>query len=80
MFRDLFKIAALSRWYHHDNRVQNSNKRKSEGKSSLSYSDLKTLRKSLFWIFLISIFLNLGMIGALAVIGWIGLWIYSLFY
>ena len=80
MFRDLFKIAAVSRWYHHDNRVQRSNRQKAEGKSQLSYSDLKTLRKSCFWILLISIFLNWGMIGAIAILLWIGLWIYSLLY
>lgn len=80
MFRDLLKIAAFSRWYHHDNRVQRSNKLKTEGKSILSYGDLTTLRKFCFWILLVSIFLNWGMIGAICAIGWIGLWIYSLFY
>ena len=73
VFRDLFKITAISRWYHHDEHVNQSNRRKEAGKSSLSYDDLKTLRKSLFWIFLISIFLNWGMIGAICAIGWIEL-------
>lgn len=80
MFRDIFKIVAISRWYHHDNRAQRSDKRKAEGKSQLSYSDLKTLRKACFWLFLISIFLNWGMIGAVCAIGWVLLWIYSIFY
>lgn len=80
MFRDLFKIAAISRWYHHDNRVQNSNKRKAEGKSQLSYSDLKTLRKFCFWMFLISIFADWGMVGAICAIGWVLLWIVAILY
>lgn len=80
MFRDLFKIAAVNRWYHHDTRVQRSNKRKSEGKSSLSYSDLKTLRKSCFWIFLISIFANWGLVGAICAIAWVVLWIVAILY
>ena len=80
MFRDLFKIAAISRWYHHDSRVQRSNKRKSEGKSQLSYGDLVTLRKSLFWIFLISIFADWCMVGAICAIGWVLLWIVAILY
>lgn len=79
MFRDFFKIAAVSRWYHHNEHASQSNRRKSEGKSQLSYSDLKTLRKSCFWIFLISIFADWGMIGALSAIGWIGLWVAILY-
>lgn len=80
MFRDLFKIAAISRWYHHDNRVQRSNRRKEAGKSTLSYSDLVTLRKSLFWIFLISIFADWCMVGAICAIGWVLLWIVAILY
>lgn len=80
MFRDLFKIAAVSRWYHHDEHVNRSDRRKAEGKSQLSYANLKTLRKSLFWIFLASIFLNWGFLGAVCAIGWVLLWIYSLLY
>ena len=80
MFRELFKIAAISRWYHHDSRVQRSNRRKEAGKSQLSYDDLKTLRKFCFWMFIISIFLDWGMVGAIAILLWIGLWVYSLLY
>ncbi len=32
MFRDMFKIAAISRWYHHDTRVQRPDRRKDQGK------------------------------------------------
>lgn len=80
MFRDLFKIAAISRWYHHDEHANRSDKRKSEGKSQLSYADLKTLRKSLLWIFLVSIFLNWGMVGAICAIVWLLLWIVAILY
>jgi len=80
MFRDLFKIAAISRWYHHDEHANRSNKRKTEGKSTLSYGDLVTLRKSCFWIFLVSIFANWGMVGAICAIGWVLLWIVAILY
>ncbi|MCT4488147.1 hypothetical protein EFS30_09495 [Levilactobacillus parabrevis] len=80
MFRDIFKIASMSRWYHHENRVQRSKRRKEECKSQLSYADLKTLRKSCFWIFLVSTFLNWGFIGAVCAIDWIGLWIVATLY
>ncbi|GEB07415.1 hypothetical protein LBR03_23020 [Levilactobacillus brevis] len=80
MFRDIFKIAAVSRWYHHDNRVQRSDRRKAQGKSQLSYSDLKTLRKAFFWIFLVSIFADWGMVGAICAIAWVILWIVAITY
>ena len=80
MFRDLFKIAAISRWYHHDEHASRSNKRKAQGKSQLSYADLKTLRKACFWLFLVSIFANWSLFGAVCAIGWVLLWIVALVY
>lgn len=80
MFRNLFKIATVSRWYHHDSRVQRSNRRKEDGTSSFSYDDVKTLRKSCFWIFLVSIFANWGFLGAVCAIAWVVLWIVAILY
>ncbi|MCG0691036.1 hypothetical protein [Lactiplantibacillus plantarum] len=48
MFRNLVKLAGLSRWYHHEQHADRSNARKASGKSAFSYDDLKGLRKLAF--------------------------------
>ena len=58
MFRNLVKLAGLSRWYHHEQHADRSNARKASGQSAFSYQDLKGLRKLAFWLFVISIFMK----------------------
>ena len=80
MFKDLIKLAGLSRWYHHEQHADRSNANKASGKSSFSYDDLKSLRKFAFWLFVISIFLNWGMFGAIMLLAWISMWAISLIF
>lgn len=74
MFKDLVKLAGLSRWYHHEQHADRSNARKVDGKSAFSYADLKGLRKLAFWLFVFSLFLNWGMFGAIMLIAWVAMW------
>ena len=65
MLGSLLQLLGLSRWYHHEQHADRSNARKASGKSVFSYDDLKGLRKLAFWLFVISIFMNWGMFGAI---------------
>lgn len=80
MFRDLVKLAGLSRWYHHEQHADRSNARKASGKSAFSYDDLKGLRKLAFWLFVFSILLNWGFVGAVSLIAWVAMWAISLLF
>ena len=80
MLRNLVKLAGLSRWYHHEQHADRSNARKASGQSAFSYNNLKGLRKLAFWLFILSIFLNWGMFGAIMLIAWIAMWIVSLLF
>ncbi|MEE6657008.1 hypothetical protein [Limosilactobacillus reuteri] len=80
MLRNLVKLAGLSRWYHHEQHVDRSNARKASGKSSFSYDDFKELRKLAFWLFVFSIFLNWGFVGAVSLTAWLAMWVVSLLF
>ncbi|MCH8626151.1 hypothetical protein [Lactiplantibacillus plantarum] len=80
MFRDLVKLAGLSRWYHHSQHADRSNARKASGQSAFSYDDLKGLRKLAFWLAVISIFMNWGFVGAVSLIAWVAMWAVSLLF
>ncbi|MBG1236711.1 hypothetical protein ACZ99_16165 [Lactobacillus sp. ATCC 15578] len=80
MFRDLVKIAAGFKIYHHSQHVDRSNARKASGKSAFSYEDLKGLRKLAFWLFVFSIFLNWGTFGGIMLTSWIVMWAVSLLF
>lgn len=80
MFRNLVKLAGLSRWYHHEQHADRSNARKNAGQSAFSYEDLKGLRKLAFWLFVISIFMNWGFVGAVSLIAWVAMWSVSLLF
>ena len=80
MLRNLVKLAGLSRWYHHEQHADRSNARKASGQSAFSYQDLKGLRKLAFWLFVISIFMNWGMLGAIMLIAWVAMWVVSLLF
>ncbi|WP_436669723.1 hypothetical protein [Lactiplantibacillus plantarum] len=80
MLRNLVKLAGLSRWYHHEQHADRSNARKASGQSAFSYEDFKGLRKFAFWLFILSIFLNWGFVGAVSLIAWIAMWAVSLFF
>ncbi|MEE6675129.1 hypothetical protein PS403_09235 [Pediococcus acidilactici] len=80
MFRNLVKLAGLSRWYHHEQHADRSNARKASGQSAFSYDDFKGLRKFMFWLFVFSIFLNWGFVGAVSLIAWLAMWAVSLLF
>ena len=80
MLRNLVKLAGLSRWYHHEQHADRSNARKASGQSAFSYQDLKGLRKLAFWLFVISIFMNWGTLGAFMLISWFAMWVISLLF
>ncbi|MEE6669665.1 hypothetical protein [Pediococcus acidilactici] len=80
MFRNLVKLAGLSRWYNHEQHADRSNARKASGQSSFSYDDFKGLRKLAFWLFVFSIFLNWGFVGAISLIAWLAMWAVSLLF
>ena len=80
MLRNLVKLAGLSRWYHHEQHADRSNARKASGQSAFSYQDLKGLRKLAFWLFVIGIFMNWGMFGAIMLISWFAMWVISLLF
>ncbi|MEE6729705.1 hypothetical protein PS421_08305 [Pediococcus pentosaceus] len=80
MLRNLVKLAGLSRWYHHEQHADKSNARKASGQSSFSYDDFKGLRKFVFWLFVFSIFLNWGFVGAVSLIAWVVMWVISLLF
>lgn len=80
MLRNLVKLAGLSRWYHHEQHADKSNARKASGQSSFSYDDFKGLRKFVFWLFVFSIFLNWGFVGAVSLIAWLAMWAVSLLF
>ena len=48
--------------------------------SAFSYEDLKGLRKLAFWLFVISIFMNWGFVGAVSLIAWVAMWSVSLLF
>lgn len=80
MFGDLLKLLGLSRWYHHEQHADKSNARKASGQSAFSYDDFKGLRKFAFWLFVFSIFLNWGFVGAVSLIAWLAMWVVSLLF
>lgn len=80
MFGDLLKLLGLSRWYHHEQHADRSNARKANGQSAFSYDDFKGLRKFAFWLFVLSIFLNWGFVGAVSLIAWLAMWLVSLIF
>ncbi|MEE6711685.1 hypothetical protein PS410_05850 [Pediococcus acidilactici] len=80
MFRNLVKLAGLSRWYYHEQHADRSNARKASGQSSFSYDDFKGLRKLAFWLFVFSIVLNWGFVGAVSLIAWLAMWAVSLLF
>lgn len=80
MFGNLVKLLGLSRWYHHEQHADKSNARKANGQSSFSYDDLKGLRKFAFWLFVFSIVLNWGFVGAVSLIAWLAMWVVSLLF
>ena len=80
MFKDLVKIAAGFKIYHHEQHADKSNARKASGQSAFSYNDLKGLRKLAFWLFVLSLFLNWGTFGGIMLIAWVAMWIVSLLF
>nr|WP_027822169.1 hypothetical protein [Lactiplantibacillus plantarum] len=80
MFKDLVKIAAGFKIYHHNQHVDRSNARKASGQSAFSYDDLKGLRKLVFWLFVASLFLNWGTFGGIMLTSWIVMWAISLLF
>ncbi|KAF0386713.1 hypothetical protein [Pediococcus acidilactici] len=80
MFGSLLQLLGLSRWYHHEQHADRSNARKASGQSAFSYDDLKGLRKLAFWLFVSSIVLNWGFVGAVSLIAWLVMWVVSLLF
>ena len=76
----LVELLGVSRWYHHGQHVDRSNARKASGQSAFSYDDLKGLRKLAFWLFIFSIVLNWGFVGAVSLIAWIAMMVISLLF
>ncbi|MCG7195108.1 hypothetical protein EQT97_06220 [Fructilactobacillus sanfranciscensis] len=74
------ELLGISRWYHHEQRVDRLNAREASGQSAFSYDDFKGLRKLAFWLFVFSIFLNWGMLFDIMFLAWLTMWIISIFF